>query len=79
MTSEIFWKMKNKAQKIESVGGVSQGAESTGFSSDSQFQIKATGEWEEVFATNVPHDRQDWCILKGRIVSALGAGGEGKG
>lgn len=51
--------MKKKAQKMESFGGVSQGTESTGFHSYSQFQIKATGEWEEVSATNVPHDRQD--------------------
>lgn len=58
MASEIFWKMKKKAQKMESFGGVSQRTESTGFHSYSQFQIKATGESEEVSATNVPHDRQ---------------------
>lgn len=78
MASEVFWKMKNKAQKMESFGGVSQGAGSTGFYSDSQVQIKATGEWEEVFATNISHDRQDWCIWKGCTVSALRQVGKGK-
>lgn len=57
VASEIFWKTEEKARKMESFGCMSQGTESTGFHSHSQLQIKATGEWEEVFATKVPYVR----------------------
>lgn len=66
LLSEVFQK------KMESFGGIIQGTESTGSYSYFQSQTTVTGKWEKTSVTDVPGHRQDGCIWKGLIVSALG-------